>query len=49
MLKGALTVQIAGEEHTLDRGDSIYFDPSQSHSYAASGPGSCEAIVVTTR
>lgn len=47
VLKGTLSVQIAGEEHVLDAGDSIYFDPSQAHAYAPVG-AACEALVVTT-
>jgi transcriptional regulator with XRE-family HTH domain len=48
VLKGALAMQIGGEDHALESGDSIYFDASQPHSYAASGAGYCEALVVTT-
>ena len=48
VLRGSLKVQIAGEEHELDEGDSIYFDSSQAHSYARAGSATCEAVVVTT-
>jgi quercetin dioxygenase-like cupin family protein/DNA-binding XRE family transcriptional regulator len=48
VLKGALTLKLAGEAHDLDEGDSIYFDASQPHSYARSGARTCEALVVTT-
>ena len=48
VLKGALVVRIAGEEHTLHDGDSIYFDATQSHAYSSAGARSCEALVVTT-
>jgi transcriptional regulator with XRE-family HTH domain len=48
VLKGALLLRIGGEEHTLHDGDSIYFDPSQPHSYANAGTRDCEALVVTT-
>ncbi len=48
VLKGALRLQVAGDEHTLDQGDSMYFDASQPHSYVRSGAAVCEAIVVTT-
>lgn len=48
VLKGRLAVHIAGEAHDVEAGDSIYFDPSQPHSYTATGHGACEGIVVTT-
>jgi transcriptional regulator with XRE-family HTH domain len=46
-LAGALTVHIGGEEHTLDAGDSIYFDASIPHAYRRSGARTSTAIVVT--
>lgn len=48
VLKGALLLKIAGDEHTLHDGDSIYFDASQPHAYSSAGARACEAIVVTT-
>ena len=48
VLKGTLGLHVAGDEHTLHDGDSIYFDSSQSHSYVRRGAATCEAIVVTT-
>ena len=48
VLKGTLAIQVAGDHHALEAGDSIYFDASQLHAYSASGHGYCEAIVVTT-
>jgi transcriptional regulator with XRE-family HTH domain len=48
VLKGTLALQVAGEEHSLEQGDSIYFDSSQPHAYARRGAAACEAIVVTT-
>lgn len=48
VLKGSLRLDIAGETHELEEGDSIYFDASQSHSYAKAGSVACEALVVTT-
>ena len=47
VLRGTLQLQVAGETHELGEGDSIYFDASQSHSYCKSGPGGCEALVIT--
>ena len=48
VLRGSLQLQIAGEAHTLEGGDSIYFDSSQPHAYSRIGSGPCEAVVVTT-
>jgi transcriptional regulator with XRE-family HTH domain len=47
VLKGSLVMQIAGETHELEAKDSIYFDPSQPHSYSSGGEGPCEALVMT--
>ena len=47
VLRGTLQLQVAGETHELEEGDSIYFDASQSHSYCKSGAGGCEALVIT--
>jgi transcriptional regulator with XRE-family HTH domain len=48
VLNGTLTVQIGGEEHTLDAGDSMYFDSSTPHGYRRTGAKTCAAIVVTS-
>lgn len=48
VLEGTLNVQIGADEHTLDAGDSVYFDSSLPHSYARSGKHACRAVVVTT-
>jgi mannose-6-phosphate isomerase-like protein (cupin superfamily) len=47
VMQGALSVQIGGEEHQLNNGDSIYFDASQAHGYRRLGRKACRAIVVT--
>jgi transcriptional regulator with XRE-family HTH domain len=47
VLSGRLGVTVAGEEHVLDEGDSIYFDSSQPHSYRRLGAKLAEAMVVT--
>ncbi|MCC7032452.1 MAG: helix-turn-helix transcriptional regulator [Acidobacteria bacterium] len=47
VLSGRLALVIAGDEHVLDEGDSIYFDSSQTHGYCRLGPRPAEAIVVT--
>jgi transcriptional regulator with XRE-family HTH domain len=46
--RGRLQLVVAGEAHVLEQGDSIYFDPSQSHAYRRLGGRVCEALVVTT-
>ena len=46
-LEGTLSVHIGGEEHTLEAGDSMYFDSSVPHGYRRSGGRACSAIVVT--
>ena len=48
VLRGSLRLTIGGEGHTLQEGDSVYFDASQTHSYARGGTRVCEAVVVTT-
>ena len=46
-LQGTLTVHIGGDEHTLEAGDSMYFDSSVPHGYRRSGGRACSAIIVT--
>jgi transcriptional regulator with XRE-family HTH domain len=48
LLSGSLTVQIGGEEHTLEARDSMYFDSSTPHGYRRIGARTCAAIVVTS-
>lgn len=47
VLTGSLTISIAKEEHTLEAGDSIYFDSHLAHSYATSKNQRCNVLVVT--
>lgn len=47
VLTGSLVVQAGSEEHTLDAGDSIYFDSTIPHAYARAGSKRCSALVVT--
>ena len=47
-LTGTLRVHIGGEEHSLDAGDSMYFDSSLPHGYRRTGRRTCSAIVVTS-
>jgi len=45
---GTLAIVVGGQEHVLNEGDSIYFDPSPVHSYRRVGRRLCSAVVVTT-
>jgi transcriptional regulator with XRE-family HTH domain len=47
VLRGKLELHIGNEDHTLEAGDSIYFDSSLAHSYRRISQKSCSAIVVT--
>jgi len=47
VLKGRLTLSIAGSDFVLDEGDAIHFDSDAPHSYRCEEPTSCSAIVVT--
>jgi quercetin dioxygenase-like cupin family protein len=47
VIDGSLTIHLSGEEHTLEAGDSIYFDSSSPHAYRRSGGRKCSAVVVT--
>jgi len=47
ILQGTLSVHIGADEHTLEPGDSMYFDSSVPHGYRRSGGRVCSAIVVT--
>jgi quercetin dioxygenase-like cupin family protein len=48
VLQGTLTVHIGANDHTLDRGDSVYFDASVPHAYSRKGNRTCSAVVVTS-
>jgi len=47
VLQGELVINVAGEDHTLGRGDAMYFDCTNSHTYRR-GRSRCAAIVVVT-
>jgi transcriptional regulator with XRE-family HTH domain len=47
VLSGRVGLIVAGEEHVLGEGDSIYFDSSQPHAYRRLSAKPAEAIVVT--
>ena len=44
---GELVVKIGSEEHSLEAGDSIYFDSSVQHSYRRQNKKPCTALIVT--
>ena len=46
MLTGTLEVQIGGQNYTLKRGDSLYFDASLPHSFANKTKSEAEAICI---
>jgi len=48
VISGTLAVSVGGEEHLLEAGDSMYFDPSPPHTYRRVGGRACTAVVVTT-
>ena len=48
VLTGTLRLRIGEHDHTLEAGDSIYFDSGLAHGYARAGSRSCGALVVTT-
>ncbi|MHA1517833.1 MAG: cupin domain-containing protein, partial [Alphaproteobacteria bacterium] len=48
VVNGSLAVTIDHETVMLDKGDSMYFDPSFPHSYCQKGKSKCCAVVVVT-
>jgi quercetin dioxygenase-like cupin family protein len=48
VLRGSLHLRVQDEDHTLNGGDSIYFDSSVLHGYRRSGRKPCAAIVITS-
>jgi transcriptional regulator with XRE-family HTH domain len=48
VLQGEIVINVAGEDHTLRRGDAMYFDCTNSHTYRRSGQSRCSAVVVVT-
>jgi quercetin dioxygenase-like cupin family protein/DNA-binding XRE family transcriptional regulator len=48
VLHGELVINVAGQDHALQEGDSIYFDSGHPHSYRRNGSAKCAAIVVVT-
>ena len=48
ILEGSVGLRFEGEEHVLQRGDSVYFDSSEPHAYRGLVEGLSRAVVVTT-
>lgn len=48
VMDGHLEISIGSEDYQLSKGDAIYFDSLQKHSYRSRGQGRCAAVVVTT-
>jgi transcriptional regulator with XRE-family HTH domain len=48
VLRGALTVNIDGEDMSLSAGDAMYFDSGAPHSYRREGKSAASAIVVVS-
>jgi transcriptional regulator with XRE-family HTH domain len=48
VISGQLVVSLGGEDTTLLKGDSMYFDSGYAHSYRRQGRAACSAIVVVT-
>jgi mannose-6-phosphate isomerase-like protein (cupin superfamily) len=48
VLSGTLSINYQSEEHTLNSGDSVYFDASEPHAYSGLSDEPVKAIVVTS-
>lgn len=48
ILSGTLLLTVGDALHTLEKGDSIYFESSVPHSYRREGTRACTAVLVTT-
>jgi transcriptional regulator with XRE-family HTH domain len=46
VLSGELSVTVEAGEHTLESGDTMYFDASVPHSYRRTGRTTCSALIV---
>ena len=49
VIGGRLGIDVDGEEHVLEAGDSIYFDGNQPHRYRREGNKPCSVLVVVAR
>ncbi len=46
--RGEMVIQCHGQDHELVKGDSVFFDSSEPHSYRGVGEAGAEAVVITT-
>ena len=46
--EGSLAIHFEDEEHVLKAGDTVYFDPSEPHSYRGLSKNPARAVVITT-
>ncbi len=46
--EGSLAVHYEDEEHVLKAGDTVYFDPSEPHSYRGLSKNPARAVIITT-
>ena len=46
-VQGTLSVHVGEAEHTLQSGDTMYFDATVPHGYRRSRGRRCSAIVIT--
>lgn len=47
VIKGSLTIRIAGEDFQLEAEDAIYFDSAVQHSYYRRGSRACSGVIIT--
>lgn len=47
VIRGSLIINFHGEDNVLNEGDSVYFDPTEQHSYRGD-EGGAQALVITT-
>ncbi len=47
VIRGQLIINFHDEDNVLCEGDSVYFDPTEQHSYRGGAPGGAQALVVT--
>jgi transcriptional regulator with XRE-family HTH domain len=48
IIRGKLELTIGSETHTLDEGDSVYFDSSVRHTYRRASKQPCSGVIVTS-
>jgi quercetin dioxygenase-like cupin family protein len=49
VLSGVLAIFCEAEEHSLEAGDSVYFDSMEPHSYRGQSDPAAYALVITTQ